>query len=153
MQILGDVVPGLVARRQEEERRARVAQRLHKQMGAVLLDPEGGYGRCALHGERLRAPAVLCWRFLTAPCHLPSVWKSSSVMSECWAVQREAPWPGGHACRARRARKAVDYSGNAYDDIIRSAIRSQADRGRDPCSRRGAAALEPMCARLAHGCS
>ena len=50
----------------------------------------------------------------------------------------------GPCCRARRARKAVDYSGNAYDDAIRSAIRMQAERGRDPCSRRAAAAMEPM---------
>jgi hypothetical protein len=43
--VLDGVVPGLLARRAEEERRARVAQRLQKQMGAVLLDAEGGFGR------------------------------------------------------------------------------------------------------------
>ena len=46
----------------------------------------------------------------------------------------------------------MDYSGNAYDDIIRSAIRMQADHGRDPGSRRAAAALEPMCALFLRGC-
>jgi hypothetical protein len=54
--------------------------------------------------------------------------------------------------RARRARKAVDYSGEAYDNAIRAAIRTQAERGRDACSRRAAAAQEPMCAHASSRC-
>lgn len=61
-------MPGLMARRQEEERRARVAQRLHKQMGAVLLDPEGGYGRCAPCGQ----PPLPCMRL---PCCADTPWR------------------------------------------------------------------------------
>ena len=79
-QILGDVVPGLVARQQEEERRARVAQRLHKQMGAVLLDPEGGYGRCALRTP-LRCMHVLrrAERIVGHPRHATSFMKVAAV--------------------------------------------------------------------------
>jgi hypothetical protein len=36
----------LVMRREEEVRKQRVAQRLQRQMGNVLLDADGGFGRC-----------------------------------------------------------------------------------------------------------
>lgn len=45
MQILDEIVPDLTVRREEEEKRQRVSQRLQRQMGNVLLDPEGGFGR------------------------------------------------------------------------------------------------------------
>lgn len=46
MQILDEIVPDLVIRRGEEEKKQRVAQRLQRQMGNVLLDLDGGFGRC-----------------------------------------------------------------------------------------------------------
>ena len=59
-QVLDGLVPMLLARRAEQERRARAAQRLHKQMGEVLRDAEGGFGRCALpcraSNQRLWSP-------------------------------------------------------------------------------------------------
>ncbi len=48
-QILDEKVPDLVVKREEEEKRVRVSQRLQRQMGNVLRDPEGGFGRCRIH--------------------------------------------------------------------------------------------------------
>ncbi len=38
-------MPDLIVKREEEEKRQRVSQRLQRQMGDVLRDPEGGFGR------------------------------------------------------------------------------------------------------------
>ncbi|EIE21318.1 hypothetical protein COCSUDRAFT_66829 [Coccomyxa subellipsoidea C-169] len=89
--ILDEIVPDLVVKREEEEKRVRVSQRLQRQMGNVLRDPEGGFGR------------------------------------------------------ARRERKAVDYTGNSYDSLIRAAIRGTSSRHEaGGGSRRSAAQDEPM---------
>ncbi|CAL8463229.1 g2763 [Coccomyxa elongata] len=43
--IMDEIVPDLIVKREEEEKRQRVSQRLQRQMGDVLRDPEGGFGR------------------------------------------------------------------------------------------------------------
>ncbi|BDA44548.1 probable DDT domain-containing protein DDR4 [Coccomyxa sp. Obi] len=43
--IMDEIVPDLIVKREEEEKRQRVSQRLQRQMGDVLMDPEGGFGR------------------------------------------------------------------------------------------------------------
>jgi hypothetical protein len=48
-------------------------------------------------------------------------------------------------CRARRARKTVDYAGNAYDNMIREAIRGQSSRHDPSASHRHLAAEDPRC--------
>lgn len=46
---------------------------------------------------------------------------------------RQITWVDGILilCRARRARKTVDYTGSTYDTMIRAAIRSQSSRHDD----------------------
>lgn len=47
-QILEGIVPGLLAKKEEEEKRARVAQRMQRNLDNIMLDEHGGFGRCAL---------------------------------------------------------------------------------------------------------
>ncbi len=49
---------------------------------------------------------------------------------------------GARPRRSRRARKAVDYSGQAYDAMLRSALRGEA---RDPARPRPAWEEPPRC--------
>ncbi len=48
LQILEGIVPGLLRKKEEEEKRLRVAQRMQRQMDNIMLDENGGFGRCAL---------------------------------------------------------------------------------------------------------
>ena len=45
MQILESIVPGLLRKKEEEEKRLRVAQRMQRQMDNIMLDENGGFGR------------------------------------------------------------------------------------------------------------
>jgi len=45
LQILEGVVPDLLRKKEEEEKRLRVAQRMQRQMDNILLDENGGFGR------------------------------------------------------------------------------------------------------------
>ena len=46
-QILEGIVPGLLRKKEEEEKRLRVAQRMQRQMDNIMLDENGGFGRSA----------------------------------------------------------------------------------------------------------
>ncbi|CAK0785661.1 hypothetical protein CVIRNUC_008872 [Coccomyxa viridis] len=70
-QILEGIVPELLRKKEEEEKRQRVAQRMQRQLNSIITDENGGYGR------------------------------------------------------VRRQRKQIDYSGNAYDNMMRAAIMRQ----------------------------
>lgn len=45
LQILEGIVPGLLRKKEEEEKRLRVAQRMQRQMDNIMLDENGGFGR------------------------------------------------------------------------------------------------------------
>lgn len=45
LQILEGIVPSLLRKKEEEEKRLRVAQRMQRQMDNIMLDENGGFGR------------------------------------------------------------------------------------------------------------
>ena len=47
LQILEGIVPELLRKKEEEEKRQRVAQRMQRQLNSIITDENGGYGRCA----------------------------------------------------------------------------------------------------------
>lgn len=40
-------MPELLRKKEEEEKRQRVAQRMQRQLNSIITDESGGYGRCA----------------------------------------------------------------------------------------------------------
>ena len=40
-------MPELLRKKEEEEKRQRVAQRMQRQLNSIITDENGGYGRCA----------------------------------------------------------------------------------------------------------
>ena len=45
LQILEGIVPSMLRKKEEEEKRLRVAQRMQRQMDNIMLDENGGFGR------------------------------------------------------------------------------------------------------------